>query len=97
MNNSNICRSIIVSVLLCALMACASFAESFTQEQIKEILSDFRSYDYGKDPTPTHTINKIVQFVSDKPQLRSFTEEQMIALLESDATFREKLRTTLKT
>ena len=90
MNSRNICRKLIVSALLGALVCCAAFAESFTRGQIKEILSDFRSYDYGKDPTPTHTINKIVQFIYGKPPLRSFTEKQMIALLESDATFRAK-------
>ena len=90
MNSRNMCRNLIISALLGALVSCAAFAESFTQDQIKEILSDFRSYDYGKDPTHTHTINKIVQFLcdDDKPQLRSFTEKQMIALLESDATSR---------
>lgn len=90
MNNGNMCRKLIVSALLGALVSCVSFAESFSQDQIREVLLNFRSYDYGKDPTPTHTVDKIVQFIADKPELRSFTEKQMIALLESDATFRAK-------
>lgn len=86
MNNRNKCRILIIFALLAALMSCTVFAESFTQDQIKEILSDFRSYDYGKDPAHKHTIGKIVRFIADKSWLRSFTERQMIALLESDGT-----------
>jgi HEAT repeat protein len=85
MNNRNKCRILIISALLAALVSCSVFAESFTQDQIKEILSDFRSNDYGSDPAHKHTIGKIVRFIADKPRLRSFTERQMIALLESDA------------
>ncbi len=80
------CRTLILSTLLAALVSCTVFAESFTQDQIKEILSDFRSYDYGKDPAHKHTIGKIVRFIAGKPRLRSFTERKMIALLESDVT-----------
>ncbi len=88
MNSRNMCRNLTVSVLLVALVSCAAFGESFTQSQIKEVLSDFGSYDYGKDPTLTHVIDKIVQFIGDKPRLRLSTEKQMVTLLESKVASR---------
>lgn len=88
MNSRSMCLNFIVSVLLGALVSCAAFAESFTQDQIKEILSDFGSYDHGKDLTSTHAIDRIVQFIVDEPRLRLFAERQMVTLLESEASSR---------
>jgi len=73
-----------VVVLLGTLMSWAALAESFTQDQIREVFLQLEFYDYGKDPTPTHIMAGIVQFVGDKPALRSFTERQMMALLGSE-------------
>jgi len=67
-----------------------ALAQSFTADQIKDVIKQFGTYDYASDPTPTNTIENILRFIGDKPQLRAVTEEQMIALLESDATIRAK-------
>lgn len=77
-------RVLVYAGLISALTACAASASSFTQDQIKEALSELRAYDYGKDPTLKHTVSQIVQFVHGKSALRSFTEEWMAALLESN-------------
>ncbi len=71
-------------ILLVLMTPCAVYAASFTQEHIQKTMSELGAYDYGEDPTPKHTVTQIIQFVNDKPPLRLFTEEQMIALLQSD-------------
>ena len=88
--NTNRIRNMIALALLCVLLTSQASAQSFTTEEIADTLKQFRTYDYPGDPTPTNRIENIVRFVGDKPQLRAAAEEQMIALLESDATVRAK-------
>lgn len=80
----------IVVAMLCVFLASSASAQSFTAEQIADTLKQFRTYDYPADPTVTDTIENIVRFVGDKPQLRAVAEQQMIALLESGATIRAR-------
>jgi len=79
--------------LACAvilLSACAAAAQPFTADQITETLKQLRTYDYAAAPAPVNTIENMIRFVLDKPELRAVLEDQMIALLESDAAFRAK-------
>ena len=80
----------LVIALLCVFVASPVLSEPFTADQIEEVIRQFRTYDYAGDPTLIHTIDNIIRFTQDKPQLRAVTERQMIALLESDATARAK-------
>jgi len=80
----------LVIALLCVFVASPALSEPFTADQIEEVIRQFRTYDYTGDPTLIHTIENIIRFTQDKPQLRAVTERQMIALLESNATVRAK-------
>ena len=82
--------NIIAVALLCVFLTSSVSAQSFTAEEIADTLKQFRTYEYSADPTPTDTIENIVRFIGDKPQLRAVAEQQMIALLESDATIAAK-------
>ncbi|MCD6394020.1 MAG: HEAT repeat domain-containing protein, partial [Planctomycetes bacterium] len=88
MNKSS--KTLLFFALAYVFITSASFSQSFTPDEIKDVIKAFGKYNYAGDPTPTHTIDNIIRYVGDKPQLRALTEQQMIALLESDATFRAK-------
>lgn len=90
MIHANRIKNMIAVALLCVFLTSSASAQSFTAEQIEDTLKQFRTYDYPADPTATDTIENIVRFVGDKPQLRDVAEEQMIALLESGAAIRAK-------
>jgi HEAT repeat protein len=90
MIHANRIKNMIAVALLCVILTSQASAQSFTAEQIEDTLKQFRTYDYTADPTATDTIENIVRFVGNKPQLRDVAEEQMIALLESDAAIRAK-------
>ncbi len=90
MINTNSIKCALVIVILGVFVTSPALAQSFTADQIKDVIKQFGAYDYAGDPTPTNTIENIVRFIQDKPQLRAVTERQMIALLESDATIRAK-------
>ncbi|MHC4741367.1 MAG: HEAT repeat domain-containing protein [Planctomycetota bacterium] len=90
MSDTNRIKNRIAVALLCAVLISSASARSFTAEEITNTLRQFRTYDYPADPTPTETIENIVRFVGDKPELRAVVEKQMLALLESDATIRAK-------
>ncbi len=90
MINTNSIKCAFVIVILCVFVTSPALAQSFTAEEIKDVIKQFGTYDYASDPTSTNTIENILRFIGDKPQLRAVTEQQMIALLESGATVRAK-------
>ena len=90
MINTNSIKFALVIVILGVFVTSPVLAQSFTADQIKDVIKQFGAYDYASDPTPTNTIENIIRFIGDKPQLRAVTEQQIIALLESDATIRAK-------
>ena len=90
MKKVNSIQCVIVIALLCVVVPSPALSESFSAEQIEDVFRQFRTYDYADDPALPHTVENIIRFIQDKPQLRIVTERQMIALLESDATVRAK-------
>jgi HEAT repeat protein len=72
------------------MIVSSAAAQPFTADQIADTLRQFRTCDYASDPAPAQTIENMIRFTLDKPQLRAVLEEHMIALLESDAVFRAK-------
>ncbi len=88
MNKSS--KTLLVFALAYVFITSASFSQSFTPDEIKDVIKAFGKYDYAGNPTPTYTIENIIRYVSDKPQLRAVVEEAMVTLLESDATWRAR-------
>ncbi|MBN2312774.1 MAG: HEAT repeat domain-containing protein [Sedimentisphaerales bacterium] len=90
MKNTHRIQHTLVIVFLCVCVASPALSKSSTADEIEDVIKQFRTYDYADDPTPIYTIENIIRFVQDKPDLRAATERHMIALLESDATVRAK-------
>jgi len=90
MKKTNLIQCALIIAVLCVSVTSLALSETFTADQIGDVIKQFKTYDYPGDPRPTHTIENIIRFIQDKPQLRAVTERQMIALLESDATVRAK-------
>jgi HEAT repeat protein len=83
-------KPIRIACAVILLSACAAAAQPFTADHITETLKQLRTYDYAVAPAPVNTIENMIRFALDKPELRAVLEDQMIALLESDAAFRAK-------
>ncbi len=86
MKKAHLIQYALVIVSLCVCVTSLALSKSFSAGEIEDIIKQFRTYDYADDPAPTYTIENIIRFVQDKPELRAVTERHMIDLLESDAT-----------
>ena len=63
MKPGDLLRNIIVLLCICSITTSIVSGQTFTAEQIEKTISDFRSYDYSKDPAVTLAIDNIVKYV----------------------------------
>ncbi|MHC4123177.1 MAG: HEAT repeat domain-containing protein, partial [Planctomycetota bacterium] len=75
---------------VCCLYFCNAQAAYFSKADIDKELKAVQNYDYQMTPEPLHKIEEMVRQCHGQEQYRQYLEQQMIELLNSDATIAAK-------
>jgi len=65
--------------------------KNYRSPELKEILKQASSYDYGKDEEILAELRDYVRAVRNNPEIRKRSEKQLATFLESDATLASKM------